>query len=35
MNIREIVQTHLTAVVTESSPVPMPDEIDDALLEDF
>lgn len=36
MNIREIVQTHLSAVISESSPVPMPDEIsDDAFLEDF
>ena len=36
MNIREIVQTHLIVVILESSPVPVPDEIDDdALLEDF
>lgn len=36
MNIREIVYTNFAAVVTESSPVPFPDEIsDDTLLEDF
>ena len=36
MDIRQIIYTHLAAVVSESSPVPFPDEIsDDTLLEDF
>jgi len=36
MNIREIVQNHLAAVVQESSPVTFPDTIDDDdLLEEF
>ena len=36
MNIREIVKTELATVVTENSPVPFPDEIDDdAPLDEF
>ena len=36
MDIRQIVYTHLAAVVSESSPVPFPDELsDETLLEDF
>lgn len=36
MDIRQIVYTHLAAVVSESSPAPFPDELsDDVLLEDF
>ena len=36
MNIREMVLTHLAAVVTERSPLPFPVEVDDEmLLDDF